>query len=90
MSSVNICGVLIHARRENADNVSGVLAGLPGVEVHASPGDGRLVVTVEGQTFGAMADTVSAIQNVGGVLSTSIVYHYSDDHHQDPKQESEQ
>lgn len=90
MSSMNICGVLIHARRENADNVGGALAGLPGVEVHASTGDGRLVVTVEGQTFGAMSDTVSTIQNVGGVLSTSIVYHYSDDHHQDPKQESEQ
>jgi len=90
MSSLNISGVLVHARKERAPAVAQNLGQLPGVEVHAEQGDGRLVLTVEGETFSAMVNTISEIQNLGGVLSTSIVYHYSDDHHQDPQQESAQ
>lgn len=90
MPSMNISGVLLHARKDSTGSVVDSLGHLPGVEVHANPGDGRLVITVEGETFSAMSDAITEIQNLGGVLSTSIVYHYSDDHHEDLKQESAQ
>lgn len=90
MSSMNISGVLLHTRKETAGSLVDALGHVAGVEIHANPGDGRLVVTVEGDTFAEMVNSISEIQSMSGVLSTSIVYHYSDDHHQNPKQESAQ
>ena len=79
MSEFNICGVLVHARTEHAQQVKSYLAELSGVEVHSDTGDGRLIVTVEGDSRRYVADTISSFQQVDGVLSASMVYQYSDD-----------
>ncbi|MCP5153385.1 MAG: chaperone NapD [Ectothiorhodospiraceae bacterium] len=75
---MNICGVLVHARAEQAAEVARDLALMPGVEVHAREG-GRLVVTVE-ETPDAprAADSLSAMHSVRGVLAASLVYHVCD------------
>ena len=72
----NLCGVLVHARPRRQAEVRGVLAALPGVEVHAALEDGRLVVTVEDAGHARAADTLSRIHRVEGVLSAALVYHH--------------
>ncbi|MDH5471622.1 MAG: chaperone NapD [Gammaproteobacteria bacterium] len=79
MSEFNICGVLVHAREENAQQVKNYLENMSGVEVHSATDHGRLIVTVEGNTRRFVADTISSFQTVDGVLSASMVYQYSDD-----------
>ena len=79
MTTVNISGVLVHARPERAGTVRAALEAMPGVEVHAVGADGRLVVTVEDDSSGLMADTVVGIHNVDGVLNASLVYHHCED-----------
>ena len=76
-NEATICGVLVHSRPENMDVVSERLTTLPGVEIHGNSDDGRLVVTVEGEDQGLTGDTVMQIQNVEGVVSASLVYHFS-------------
>ncbi len=76
-TTTSICGVLVHARPEQAEAVQQRLLALPGVEIHAVTEDGRVIVTVEGdETFGA-GDTLIQMQNLDGVLSAALVYQYS-------------
>lgn len=79
MSDYNICGVLIHTRTENIDQVRSSLLEISGVEVHTSTDDGRLVVTVEDATRRKVADTITDFQNMKGVLSAAMIYQFSDD-----------
>jgi nitrate reductase NapD len=72
---MNIAGVVIHARPEKLAGVEAQLLKLPGVEVHATAEDGRMVVTVEDEES-RLGDTVMAFQNVDGVLSASLIYHH--------------
>ncbi len=74
MTEFNICGVLVHSRRDRAVSVAARLKELPGVEVHAQTDEGRLVVTVEDIGDARCIDTISSFADVEGVLSTSLVY----------------
>ena len=78
MSEFNICGVLVHARPGQAHQVSQQLEKFSGVEIHSLTDDSRLVITIEGDTRGLIADTMSGFNKVEHVLSTSMIYQYSD------------
>ena len=78
---MNIAGVVIHARPEKLAGVEAQLLGLPGVEIHATADDGRMVVTVEDEAP-RLADTVMGLQDVDGVLSASLIYHHFEDSEQ--------
>ncbi len=75
---MNISGVLVHARPQRAAAVRERLLALPGTEVHAVADDGRIVVTVEDESEGIVADTLLQIQGLDDVLSAAMVYHYFD------------
>jgi nitrate reductase NapD len=75
---MNIAGVVIHARPEKLAGVEAQLLELPGVEIHATADDGRMVVTVEDEES-RLGDTVMAFHSVDGVLSASLIYHHFED-----------
>ena len=75
---MNISGVLVYAAREKAATVTEHLSSIAGVEVHANQ-DGKLVVTVEDDNLGALADRVIQFQDIDGVLSAAVVYHHNED-----------
>jgi len=75
---MNISGVLVATSPRNIEQLSGELVRLPGVEVHGANDLGKLVVTVETEHEGQMADTVVAIQNLRGVLSAAMIYHHNE------------
>jgi nitrate reductase NapAB chaperone NapD len=52
--------------------------GSKGVEVMTTTPEGHIVTVVERDTDAALADVFQEIQNSDGVLSASLVYHYSD------------
>ena len=79
MSEFNICGVLVHARAGFVEKVETSLNAIPGVEVHTTTDDGRLVVTVESEERRFVADTISSLHEVEGVLSAAMVYQFSDE-----------
>ena len=75
---MNIAGVVVHARPEKLAGVEAQLLELPGVEIHATAEDGRMVVTVEDEES-RMGDTVMSFHSVDGVLSASLIYHHFED-----------
>ena len=86
MDVIDICGVLVRARDDRAQQVRKRLERIPGVEVHAVAEPGRLVVTVEGRGEHNVVDTVNSLRDVEGVLDASLVYQHTD--HEEPEQES--
>ncbi len=73
---MNIAGVLVHSHPDFIEAVKHSLVTLPGVEVHAVSADGRMVVTVEGESADALADTFRGFNDMSGVLSAAMVYHH--------------
>ncbi|VAX09122.1 hypothetical protein MNBD_GAMMA25-147 [hydrothermal vent metagenome] len=76
---MNISGVLVHARPERAAGIEQKLVNIPGVEVHAISPEGRMVLTIEAEHAGHMADTLVACQNIAGVLSAAMIYHHDEE-----------
>lgn len=77
-SHLNISSVIVHPRPGEAEAVRARLAGLGGVEIHAVADDGRMIVTIETEGDGAMANSFDAINRTDGVLSASMVFHQTE------------
>ncbi|MCP5366502.1 MAG: chaperone NapD [Hyphomicrobiales bacterium] len=83
---MSISGLVLHVRSDRTDAVRAEVAALPGVEVHAETGDGRLVVTVDEADNARASETLSRFSTIDGVLNTSLVYNYFE---QDSDEEEE-
>ena len=73
----HVASFVVYARPEQADSVVAHVNDLPGMEVHASE-SGKLVVTAESDHLGRLADQVSELHTVPGVVSVAPVYHEVD------------
>ena len=71
---MNISGVLLHAQPGHVDRVCEGLRAVHGAEVHATTPDGRIVATLETPDDAAMAQALSALNLMPGVMSASLVY----------------
>ena len=78
MPGIHVSGVLVHANPKYLENVRAQLESTPGVEIQTVTSDGRLVTVVERPTDKELTDIFTGMQNTTGVLSASMVYHYSD------------
>ena len=74
---MNISGVLVYARPDKVDTVTKTLSEFDGVEVHAND-NGKLVVTIEDEHTGALADRVIQFQDLPNILSVAVVYHHDE------------
>lgn len=79
MSEMNICGVLVHVKNNCVEQVTKSLQAMPGVEIHQVTAEGRMIVTIEGESRRYVGDTLTGFYNVEGVLSASMVYQFSDE-----------
>lgn len=75
---VHITSLVVHAQPQRAAQVSDFIAGLPLAQVHASDPAGKLVVTLEAGSAGAILDQVSLIQRHAGVLNATLVYQHAE------------
>jgi len=75
---MNICSLVVHTRPEMGPVVSERLEKFKGVEVHGGQDVGKLIVTVEdqGEEISPVSDTMNALRDVKGVVSTVLIYHY--------------
>ena len=75
---MNICSLIVHTRPEMGLVVSKRLEAFKGVQVHGGLEVGKLIVTVEdeGEAISPVPDTMNALREVEGVVSTILIYHY--------------
>nr|VFK25118.1 MAG: periplasmic nitrate reductase chaperone NapD [Candidatus Kentron sp. MB] len=75
---MDLCSILLQARPSHSTTIQSALKQLPGVELHATAPDGRMVVTVEGDDPQQFNRTVLRLGEIDGVIDASLVYHYHD------------
>lgn len=75
---MNISSIIVHPGPGQAEAVRARLVAQSGVEVHAVGEDGRMIVTVETDSDGAMIEAFEAVNKTEGVLSASMVYHQAE------------
>lgn len=71
----NVCGVLVHARKDHTEEVVESIDAMAGAEVHHVTEEHRLIVTVEDAPGWPAKETLTALHDVPHVLSVSLVYH---------------
>ncbi|MCP4070617.1 MAG: chaperone NapD [Hyphomicrobiales bacterium] len=73
---MTICSLVVFARPEKAPVVEGAIEALEGAEVCASTSQGKLVVLLDHPDRTYCSETIMGLNNIDGVISTSIVYEY--------------
>lgn len=75
---MNISSLVLRAHPDRLPRVIEHLHALPGVDVHAATGDGKVVITLESEDGGDAAGQFSKFSDIEGVLAVSLVYEYSE------------
>ena len=73
-----ISSVLVQARAEDHGRLEETISALPGAEVHAATGAGKIVVVIETPGDAALVRSVDRIGALPGVLSVNLVFHHSE------------
>jgi periplasmic nitrate reductase NapD len=75
----HVTSLLVHARPAAIDSVREAILRLPGAEVPLADPSGKMVVIMETASQGEVADGLTRISLLDGVLSATLVYHFVDD-----------
>jgi nitrate reductase NapD len=73
-AEVHISSALVHVRPERTQEVAAQIAALDGAELYFAEA-GRIIVTLEATSSGAIADRLTEIGRLAGVLAATLVYH---------------
>jgi periplasmic nitrate reductase NapD len=73
-AEVHISSALVHVRLERTAEVARAVARLEGADLHFADA-GKIIVTLEAATSGAIADQLAVIGRLPGVLAATLVYH---------------
>ncbi|RTZ73749.1 MAG: ferredoxin [Gammaproteobacteria bacterium] len=76
---MNLCSLIVHTRPEKGQQVEERLNQIPGVEVHGGVDEGKLIVTVEDTEDAPASDTMMSFNDIEGVISATLIYHYGGD-----------
>lgn len=68
--------MVVHSKPENLDPITISLNEMDGVEVRARDERGKLVVLLDHPERSVIADNMMAMNNIDGVLNTSLIYEY--------------
>jgi len=80
---IHIAGVVVHTRPDHLQKVRAGLERLSGAEVHAADPRGKLVVTLEAASDGIIADLLSLIPELPGVIACTLAHQHSEDGEKD-------
>ena len=71
---MNISSLVVRARPDQVSSVQAAIEAIPGAEVHGASLEGKMVVTLEGEYRKSLADAITKMHNIPGVLSASMVF----------------
>ena len=75
---IHVTSLVVYADPSRAAAVADTIARLPGVEVHATDGRGKLVVVVETGGDADMAAAIDRVDRTAGVICAALVYQQSE------------
>ncbi len=71
---IHVTSLVVYADPSRAAAIADTIARLPGVEVHATDGRGKLVVVVETTGDADMAAAIERVDRTAGVICAALVY----------------
>lgn len=75
---INVAGMVIHVMPDKKDAVIAALGLLPGVDVHVTTEDWRIIVTAIDTGDALAIDQLAAMNRIPGVVSAMLAYHQID------------
>jgi periplasmic nitrate reductase NapD len=75
---IHIAGVVVYAQPAQRESITSCIDLVPGAEVHASDGAGKLVVTLETESTKRTLDIMDAIRALPGVIDVVLVYQHAE------------
>lgn len=74
----HIAGVVVYVRPDHIGSVKSCIQLVPGAEVPADNGEGKLVVTLETESTKRTLDIMDAIRALPGVIDVVLVYQHAE------------
>jgi periplasmic nitrate reductase NapD len=75
---IHIAGIVVYAQPVQIASIRSCIDAVPGAEVCASDGSGKLVVTLETDSTKRTLDIMDAIRALPGVLDVALVYQHAE------------
>ena len=73
-AEIHVTSLVVYADPSRASKISDAVGKLPGTEVHANDGRGKLVVVLETAGDADMAAAIGRVDRTAGVICTALVY----------------
>jgi nitrate reductase NapD len=73
-AEIHVVSLVVYADPSRASEISDAIGRLPGAEVHANDGRGKLVVVLETEGDADMAAAIDRVDRTAGVICTALVY----------------
>ncbi len=73
-AEIHVVSLVVYADPSRVSEISDAIGRLPGAEVHANDGRGKLVVVVETGGDADMAAAIGRVDRTTGVICTALVY----------------
>ncbi len=73
-AEIHITSLVVYADPARVSEISNAVGRLPGVEVYANDGRGKLVVVLETAGDADMAAAIDRVDRTAGVICTALVY----------------
>ncbi len=73
-AEIHVVSLVVYADPSRATEISDAVGRLPGAEVHANDGRGKLVVVLEAAGDAEMAAAIDRVDRTAGVICTALVY----------------
>ena len=73
-AEIHVVSLVVYADPSRVAEISDAVGRLPGAEVHANDGRGKLVVVLETEGDAEMAAAIDHVDRTAGVICTALVY----------------
>ena len=77
---MNISSAIVYAKSEHDQALRTLLSQFPGVEVHASTDDGKMIITIETESDRTAVTIYEDIERMEGVLSVAMIFQQTESH----------
>jgi nitrate reductase NapD len=77
-ATISVCGVMAQVLPEKMDEVTPTLLAIEGLEIHGISDAGKLVITIESESYRETGRRITTLQNLKGILSASMIYQHTE------------
>lgn len=77
---MNISSAIVYAKSKDEQTLRSLLSLVPGVQVHASTDDGKMIITIESENDRSAVAVYEGIERMDGVLSVAMIFQQTESH----------